>query len=181
MTLKTVKYYAKWLIYSSCLHEINVYLLWIYTNFFHAQLSPLLYMEEDVEVIYLKKMSFTAATSTEEALSLDYDTDDAEFHYKFTAFGRCRVYTNELFPHYTQFISLKSSALLLWTDQLNTVSGLLKLCNCLWLCCSRNYLLPLKYNIKQIFLYVQSSMELVQILDLKNSLMFESCSLAALI
>jgi hypothetical protein len=45
-------------------------------------------VEEDSEVIYLKRVSFTAASSTEEALSLDYDTDDAEFHYKFTAFGR---------------------------------------------------------------------------------------------
>jgi len=56
---------------------------------FHAQLSPLLYMEEDAEVIFLKRVSFTAASSTEEALSLDYDYDDgAEYHYKFTAFGR---------------------------------------------------------------------------------------------
>ena len=55
---------------------------------FHAQLPPLYYVEEDVEVTFLKRVSFTAASSTEEALSLDYDTDDAEYHYKFTAFGR---------------------------------------------------------------------------------------------
>jgi hypothetical protein len=45
-------------------------------------------MEQDVEVVYLKKISFTAASSNEEALSLDYDNDDSELHYKFTAFGR---------------------------------------------------------------------------------------------
>ena len=45
-------------------------------------------MEEDAEVIFLKRVSFTAASSTEEALSLDYDTDNAEYHYEFTAFGR---------------------------------------------------------------------------------------------
>lgn len=55
---------------------------------FHAQLSPLLYMEEDAELIFLKRVTFTAASSTEEALSLDYDSDDAEYRYKFTAFGR---------------------------------------------------------------------------------------------
>jgi hypothetical protein len=70
-------------------------------------------VEEDVEVIYLKRVSFTAASSTEEALSLDYDTDDEEFHYKFTAFGRCKLYTNELFPCCTKYISLRSKALLL--------------------------------------------------------------------
>jgi len=45
-------------------------------------------VEEDAEVIFLKRVSFTAASSTEEALSLDYDTDNAEYHYEFTAFGR---------------------------------------------------------------------------------------------
>jgi len=66
--------------------------IFIYTGYtkilFHAQLPPLYYVEEDVEVTFLKRVSFTAASSTEEALSLDYDTDDAEYHYKFTAFGR---------------------------------------------------------------------------------------------
>jgi hypothetical protein len=47
-------------------------------------------VEEDVEVIYLKRVSFTAASSNEETVTLDYDTDDAEFHYRFTAFGRCK-------------------------------------------------------------------------------------------
>lgn len=70
----------------------NKTLLFIYTGYtqilFHAQLSPLLYVEEDIEVIYMKRVSFAAASSTEEALSLDYDTDYEELHYKFTAFGR---------------------------------------------------------------------------------------------
>jgi hypothetical protein len=70
----------------------NKTFVFIYTGYkeilFHAQLSPLLYVEEDAEVIFLKRVSFTAASSTKEALSLDYDTDDAEYHYKFTAFGR---------------------------------------------------------------------------------------------
>lgn len=54
---------------------------------FHAQLSPLLYVE-DVEVVYFKRMYFSAASSSEEALSMDYDDNDSELHYKFTAFGR---------------------------------------------------------------------------------------------
>lgn len=70
----------------------NKTFLFIYTGYtqilFHAQLSPLLYVEEDTEVIYMKRVSFTAASSAEEALSLDYDTDYEELHYKFTAFGR---------------------------------------------------------------------------------------------
>lgn len=70
-------------------NKIVVFICTGYTQIlFHAQLSPLLYVEEDAEVIYLKRVSFTAASSTEEALSLDYDTDDAGYHYKFTAFGR---------------------------------------------------------------------------------------------
>jgi hypothetical protein len=55
---------------------------------FHAQLSPLLYVEEEIEVVYFKRVHFTAASSSEEALSLDYNDDDSELHYKFTAFGR---------------------------------------------------------------------------------------------
>jgi hypothetical protein len=47
-----------------------------------------LYVEDDVEVVYFKRMYFTAASSSEEALSLVYDDDDSELHYEFTAFGR---------------------------------------------------------------------------------------------
>jgi hypothetical protein len=62
-------------------------------------LSPLLYAEEDVEVIYLKRVVFSAASSNEEPLSSDYyDDDDSELHYKFTAFDRCKSHINELFP-----------------------------------------------------------------------------------
>jgi hypothetical protein len=70
----------------------NKTFLFIYTGctqiLFNAQLSPILYVEEDAEITYMKRVSFTAASSTEEALSLDYDTDYEELHYKFTAFGR---------------------------------------------------------------------------------------------
>jgi len=72
-------------------HKRSVFIYVEYVDLhilFCAQLSPLLYMEQDVEVVYLKKISFTAASSNEEALSLDYDNDDSELHYKFTAFGR---------------------------------------------------------------------------------------------
>jgi hypothetical protein len=63
-------------------------------------LSSLLYAEEDVEVVYLKRVVFTAASSNEEPLSPNYydDDDDSELHYKFTAFGRCKSHINELFP-----------------------------------------------------------------------------------
>jgi hypothetical protein len=56
-------------------------------------------VEEDVEVVYLKRVAFTAASSSEGPLSSDYyDDDDSELHYKFTAFGRCKSHINELFP-----------------------------------------------------------------------------------
>jgi hypothetical protein len=45
-------------------------------------------VEEDAELIFLKRVTFTAASSAEEALSLDYESDDAEYRYKFTAFSR---------------------------------------------------------------------------------------------
>ncbi|XP_069680135.1 A disintegrin and metalloproteinase with thrombospondin motifs adt-2-like [Periplaneta americana] len=57
----------------------------------HAALGlppQLLYVEEDVEVVYLRRTSFTSASSNEEALSLDYDDADSELRYEFTAFGR---------------------------------------------------------------------------------------------
>jgi hypothetical protein len=58
-----------------------------------------LYAEEDVEVVYLKRVVFNAASNSEESLSSDYyDDDDSELHYKFTAFGRCKSHIIELFP-----------------------------------------------------------------------------------
>jgi hypothetical protein len=61
-------------------------------------LSRLIYTEEDVEMVYLKRVVFNAASNSEESLSSDYYDDDSELHYKFTAFGRCSSHINELFP-----------------------------------------------------------------------------------
>jgi hypothetical protein len=37
---------------------------------------------------------------------LDYDNDDSELHYKFTAFGRWKPHLSELFPWYAQDVLL---------------------------------------------------------------------------
>jgi hypothetical protein len=80
---------------------------------FHAQLPPLLHIEDDVEVVFFKRTFFTAASSSEEALSLDYD-DDSEMHYKFTAFGRWKLHIKQPFPYYTPDTFLRSMDTSVW-------------------------------------------------------------------